>query len=88
MGLECLMSTSMLFSPCHIKIHSHTKLVLSFTFVTFYLFVVMTSWQNILDHLPTGTGRPATQNSSRYNDESIQRTPNKNINDNEGIYFY
>jgi hypothetical protein len=48
----------------------------------------MTSWQNILDHLPTGTGRPATQNSSRYNDESIQRTPNKNINDNEGIYFY
>jgi hypothetical protein len=48
----------------------------------------MTSWQNILDHLPTGTGRPVTRNNSRYNDESIQRTPNKNINDNEGIYFY
>lgn len=90
MGLECLISTLMLFSPCHTNIHSHTKLVLPFSFVTlyFFFFVVMTSWQNILDSLPTGTGRPGTQNNNRYNDDSIQRTPTKNINDNEGIYFY
>lgn len=48
----------------------------------------MTSWQNILDHLPTGTGRPATQNNNRYNDESVHKTPNNNTNDSEGIYFY
>jgi hypothetical protein len=48
----------------------------------------MTSWQNILDHLPTGTGRPTTQNNNKNNDDSIQRTPNKNLNDNEGRYFH
>jgi len=47
----------------------------------------MTSWQNILDHLPTGTGRPATRNNSRSNDEPIHRTPNSNINDNDGTDF-
>jgi len=47
----------------------------------------MTSWQNILDHLPKGTGRPTTQNNKGYNDESIHRTPNNNTNNNEGIYF-
>lgn len=48
----------------------------------------MTSWQNILDHLPTGaTGRPATQSNLRQNDESTQKTPNHNINNNEGNGF-
>jgi hypothetical protein len=48
----------------------------------------MTSWQNILDHLPAGTGRPATQNNTRYNNQSNPRTPNNNnTNNNEGIYF-
>jgi hypothetical protein len=48
----------------------------------------MTSWQNILDHLPTGTGRPTTQNDTKNKDESTQTAPNKNIKDNEGIYFH
>ena len=47
----------------------------------------MTSWQNILDHLPTGTGRPATQNDIKTNDEFIQRTPNKKTKNTEGTYF-
>ncbi|CAF2344631.1 unnamed protein product [Rotaria sp. Silwood2] len=43
----------------------------------------MTSWQNILDHLPTGTGRPATQNNDGPNNEPIHRAPsNNNYNNN------
>ena len=49
----------------------------------------MTSWQNILDHLPTGTGRLNTQNNNKFNDESIHRTFNNNTNTNinEGTYI-
>jgi hypothetical protein len=72
--------------------HSFTYKISFAIFVRYiiflFFFVVMTSWQNILDSLPTGTGRPGTQNNNRYDDDSIQRTPNKNTNDNEGIYFY
>jgi hypothetical protein len=49
-----------------------------------YLFAVMTSWQNILDHLPNGTGRPATRNNNRDNQEFTHRPSS---NDNEGIEF-
>jgi hypothetical protein len=48
----------------------------------------MTSWQNILDHLPTGTGRPTTQNNTKDNDEPNPRASNNNTNDNEGIHFH
>lgn len=89
MGLECLASTTMLFSPCHEDIQSHTKLGLPSALVKIlFFFVVMTSWQNILDHLPTGTGRPVTQSNSRSNDEFAQKTPNYNINNSEGIYSH
>ncbi|CAF0798778.1 unnamed protein product [Rotaria sordida] len=43
----------------------------------------MTSWQNILDHLPTGTGRPTIQNNNTSNNESTHRTPINNTDDHE-----
>lgn len=45
----------------------------------------MTSWQNILDNLPAGAGRPTTQNNAKYNDDPILKTPNKNNHDSEGM---
>ena len=45
----------------------------------------MTSWQNILDHLPTGTNRPApTQEQNNYNPESNQKLANNPKNETEG----
>ncbi|CAF1944552.1 unnamed protein product [Rotaria magnacalcarata] len=44
----------------------------------------MTSWQNILDNLPTGAGRPAAQhNNNKHISESPHRISNDVIHNNE-----
>ena len=57
----------------HTRIRSHRAVVFSFAFSSSSVLVVMTSWQNILDHLPTGTGRPGTQEQSKRSHEPTRK---------------
>jgi hypothetical protein len=73
------------FSPQkHADIRSHRVAVFSFAFSSSVVFVVMTSWQNILDHLPTGTGRPGSQEQSKRSHESTQKPSGSSVNEITG----